>query len=151
MAFRFRLAKVLGLREHAEQDAARELARRQGLVNACRLELDRMARSREELLARRDSLQQGRVLPPLLGENRYQLIVLERATDLTERKLAGLEREAEAARRELMERSKERRLLEKLRDRRREEYELEERRRELREQDARPQPRHGMAIAMQKR
>ena len=121
MAFRFRLAKVLGLRERAEEDAARELARRQSLVNACNNELAAMARSREELLARRDSLQVGRVLPPLLGENRYQLIVLERATALAERRLKGLERDAEVARMALLERSKERRLLEKLRDRRREE------------------------------
>ena len=146
--FQFRLAKILKLRVRREREAAREFARRQGLVEKCRRELDGTRQSRAELLQRRDSLQCGRVRPTALGENRYQIIVLERAETFCAQRLLQLERESESARRELIERSKERRLLEKLKERRRTEYEVEEARRERRELDARPLPRHGMAIAM---
>lgn len=146
--FRFRMAKILRLRERAEQEAALELGRRQGLLDLCRKTLADMARSRADLLARRDDLQRGRMLPTLLAENRYQLIVLERATHAKEREYRVLEREVEAARLVLLERSRDRRLLEKLEERKREEFDLAELRREQRRLDESPPRKRGMAIAM---
>ncbi len=146
--FRFRMEKILRLRERAEQDAALELARRQGRADACRQALARMAQSRADLFRRRDDLQQGRMLPRLLGENRYQLIVLERAAAAKEHQLLGLEREVEEARQALLLRSRDRRLLEKLGERKKEEFDLEESRRERRQLDERPAARRGTAIAM---
>lgn len=146
-AFRFRLAKLLGLREQAERDAAIEFARRDGLVRACAAELAELRTSRQELLRKRDGLQQGRLRPASLGENRFQLIVLERAEFSGRSRLETLRREAEAARLELLERSKARRLLEKLSERRRADHEQAEARRERREDDARPAPQRGTWIA----
>ncbi len=146
--FRFRMARILRLRERAEQEAALEMGRRQGRLDLCRQSLKEMAQTRADLLARRDDLQRGRMLPTLLGENRYQLIVLERATHFKERECRGLEREVEEARQTLVARSRDRRLLEKLAERQRAEFELSEMRRERRQLDERPQSRHGMAIAI---
>jgi flagellar protein FliJ len=146
--FRFRMAKILRLRERAEQAAALEMARRQGRVDLCRQALANMARSRADLLARRDDLQRGRMLPSLLAENRYQLIVLERATVTRERECRNLEREVEEARLTLIARSRDRRLLEKLAERQREEFDLAELRRETRQLDESPQRSRGMAIAI---
>ncbi len=146
--FRFRMAKILRLRERAEQEAALEMGRRQGKLDLCRQSLMDMAQSRTDLLTRRDDLQRGRMLPSLLGENRYQLIVLERAAHHKERECRGLERAVEDARQTLLNRSRDRRLLEKLAERQREEFDLTEARRERRQQDERPQRRHGMAIAI---
>ncbi|MCB9515199.1 MAG: flagellar export protein FliJ [Candidatus Latescibacteria bacterium] len=146
--FSFRLQKLLRLRERAEQDAALALGRLESELALARQELERSAALRRALLERRDRLQQGRVEPLRLGENRYQLLVLERADVLARQRLAAQEQGVRAARAVLQERSRERRLLEKLEERRRAEWELEEARRERRELDARPTPRHGMTIAM---
>ena len=146
--FRFRLQKVLHLRERAEQDAALELGRREGELLLVQQEMQQMAALRRRLLERRDALQQGRVEPPRLGENRYQIIVLERAGVLAQQRLRSREAAVREAREQLLLRSRERRLLEKLAERRRAEWEQEELRRERREADARPLPRRGMTIAM---
>lgn len=146
--FRFRLEKLLRLRERAEQDAALVLGRREGELALLRKERARGAELRRALMERRDRLQRGRVEPLRLGENRYQLLVLERADVLAQRRLEAQEAAVHEARAALRERSRERRLLEKLEERRRSEWELEEARRERRELDARPRPRHGMTIAM---
>ena len=57
-AFRFRLAKLLGLREKAERDAAVEFARREGFVRRCLAEIEGMRAARQGLLEKRDTLQQ---------------------------------------------------------------------------------------------
>lgn len=146
--FRFRLEKILRLRRRAEREASRELGRAQSAANAQRRRLAEMAAARADLLARRDDLQRGRVQPALLGQNRFQIIVLERAEARGRERLVALEREVAAARERLVERSRARKLLEKMEERRRREWEREQARRERREMDSRPLRDRGMPIAM---
>lgn len=146
--FRFRLEKILGLRERAEKEAARRLSELLNRRQACIREMERMGRERRRLIVRREELQHGKVQPASLQQNRYQIIVLDRAADFARERLAGLEAVLIAAREELTEKSRERKLIEKLQEKRRQEFELEERRRERREQDAQPRASRGMTIAM---
>ena len=147
-AFRFRLEKILRLRRRAEREASRELGRAVSTQAAQRRRLADMAASRAELLGRRDDLQRGRVEPLLLAQNRYQIIVLERAEARGRARLAELEGEVAAARERLVEKSRARKLLEKLEERKRREWETEQARRERRELDSRPLRDRGMPIAM---
>ncbi|MCP4548750.1 MAG: hypothetical protein GY835_20010 [bacterium] len=152
--FRFRLAKVLKLRERAEQDASRILSRILSLKQACLNKIESMQTSRYQLAEIRNELQRGQVNPPSIAQNRYQIIILEKGIFMEERKLRMIEIEEENARKVLLERSRERKLLEKYEERQREEFRLEEQQRENREQDERPLPRRnstpvrGMGIAM---
>ncbi|MBN2169897.1 MAG: flagellar export protein FliJ [Candidatus Krumholzibacteriota bacterium] len=146
--FRFRLEKVLRLRRRAEREASRELGRAASARDAQKRRLAAMAEARAELLAHRDDLQRGHVQPALLTQNRYQIIVLERAEVRGRARLAELEREVAAARDRLVEKSRARKLLEKLEERRRREWTAEQARRERRELDSRPLRNRGMPIAM---
>ncbi|MBM4117011.1 hypothetical protein FJ251_04595 [bacterium] len=146
--FRFRLEKLLRLRLRAEQDAAREVARREGPLREAQRDLAALKEARHHLLLRRDALQRERVEPARLEENRYQIIAVERGLPRAERRLAERERELLAARELLTQRSRARKLLEKLAERQAAEFVAAAAQRERRELDARPQARHGMAIAL---
>lgn len=146
--FRFRLEKILGLRERAEKEAARRLSEILNRRQACLREMERLGQERRRLIVRREGLQRGRVRTAELQQNRYQIIVLDRAAVFARDRLADLENQIDAARETLTEKSRERRLIEKLKEKRLQEFELEERRRERRELDALPRARRGMTIAM---
>ena len=150
-AFRFRLEKVLGLRLRAEKEAARKLGEQLFKRQACLKDLQGMAEQRRELLGRRDDLQSRRISPILLEQNRQQAIVLDKAIQAGQGRLADVDREVQAAQAELVARSRDRKLMEKLKERKRQEYDVEERRRERRESDALPRPAHGMTIAINSR
>lgn len=146
--FRFRLEKLLRLRLRAEQDAAREVARREGLLREAQRDLAAVREARHQLLLRRDALQRARVETARLEENRYQIMAAERGLPLAERRLAERARDLQVARELLTQRSRARKLLEKLAERQAEEFAAAAAQRERRELDARPQARHGMAIAL---
>lgn len=146
--FHFRLATLLRLRQRAEEDAARAAAASERLWRLAGQERDGLLAARHSLLLRRDELQRHRVEPAKLRENHFQIVAVERLLPGAERRLALRQRELQAARAALTERSRERKLLEKLAERRAAEHRAEEARRERREQDERPLPRHGMAIAL---
>ena len=147
-AFRFRLQKIKELRVRAEEDAARELGRRLSLRLAKMQELARMSADKRNLLEIRNELQRGRVEPPRLAQNRYQIIVLEKATTQRQAELQILDAEVADAQAQLAERSRDRKLMDRLEERRREEHELEQRRLAQRELDEIPNAGHGTGIAM---
>ena len=145
--FRFRLEKVLKLRQRDEDEVARRLGAllsRRGKIlreiNSC----DEGARS---LRLERERLQEGRIQVALLPVNRYQLQALARTRQRAVERLDEIDSEIRGTREELLERTRKRKVLDKLKERRREEYLEEERRRELREMDDRPRPSHGTQIA----
>ncbi len=146
--FRFRLETLLRLRVRAEQEAARAAARCEQLLRQALGERDALLAARHQLLLYRDGLQLHRVEPARLRENHYQIVAVERALPGADRRLAGRQRELQAARSELTERSRDRKLLEKLAERQLAEQRALEAGRERRLQDERPLPRHGMAIAL---
>ena len=147
--FRFRLEKVLDLRARAEKEAARRLGALLAQRDLCAREVARLDQDRRSLLARRGQLQQGRILPANLNQNRYQLLALERAAVTARARLGACERELGAARALLAEKRRQRRLVEKLKEHRRLSWETEEKRREQRALDDRPQTEGGMTIAWQ--
>ena len=140
-AFRFRLAKILRLRERAEREAAQRFARALAEQEESRRRQAALAEGQRALLAQRDALQRGRLVPALLAQNRWQLLALERSQRREAEQQRALAARAEACRELLVERMREKRLLEKLRERRWEEHVEDERRRERREHDDRPQRR----------
>lgn len=148
IGFRFRLEKLLRLRLRAEQDAAREVARRELPLREAQRDLAALQTARHQLLLRRDALQRDRVDPRRLEENRYQILAVERGLPRAERRVAERAGELQVARELLTQRSRARKLLEKLAERQAEEFVVAAAQRERRELDARPQIRHGMAIAL---
>lgn len=146
--FRFRLEKLLRLRLRAEQDAAREVARRELPLREAERDLVALRDGRHQLLLRRDALQRDRVDPRQLEENRYQILAVERGLPRAERRVAERAAELREARELLTRRSRARKLLEKLAERQALDFVAAAAQRERREQDARPQARHGMAIAL---
>ncbi len=147
MAFRFGLERILKLRQHSEDEKARELGALLSRRGKILRDLEALDASARELRERREELQKGRVRVDLLPWNRQQLQALARHREFTQERLAGVESEITRTREELLERSRKRKALEKLKERRREEYLEEERRRELREMDDRPRVAHGTRIA----
>jgi flagellar export protein FliJ len=145
--FRFRLAKVLKLRERAEQNASREVGRIISMQLACEKHIQDLEGNMSALLNKRNELQRGEVIPSQLAQNRYQIIVLERSQEMARFRLINIERELSAARLVLLEKNKAKQLLEKLRERQGEEFRMEQLRLECKEQDDRPQTRGGMGIA----
>ena len=146
--FKFRLEKILGLKLRAEEKAAQALGKILSLRLAKLGDLERMGGDKRYLLEIRNELQCGRIEPARLAQNRYQIIVLERAIAQRRAELQELDGRISVAQAELAERSKDRKLFEKLEERKRSEFELEERRREQKELDDRPRGRHGTEIAL---
>jgi flagellar protein FliJ len=146
--FHFRLATLLRLRVRAEQDAARAAARCESLLLEAQRERDALLAARHRLLLQRDELQRYRVEPARLRENHWQIVAVERVLPVADRRLSTRQRELQAARAALAERSRDRKLLEKLAERQLAEQLALEAGRERRELDNRPLPRHGMAIAL---
>jgi len=146
-AFRFRLEKVLRLRQREEDEAGRALA----VLLSKRVLLLRRIQDfqamRIELTERRRSLQIGEVRVAELSENTLRLDALGRGEARARGELREMDRLVDLQRRELLERRRKRKVLSELRERRLEEHRLEESRRELREADDRPKPIHGMGIA----
>jgi flagellar FliJ protein len=147
--FRFRLARLLRLRERAERSAAQRLGMARSELEESRRCLAALQGQRDLLLARRDDLQRGRLLPALLIENRWQLVAAGKGIHREDERRQALEAHAENLREALIERMREKRLLEKLRERRLAEHVEAENRRERKEQEERPFARHGMAVAME--
>ena len=146
--FKFRLEKILGLRVRAEEQAAQALGRLLSQRLAWLQDLVRMRADKGLLLEIRNELQRGRVEPERLAQNRYQVIVLERAITRLQAELQELDRRVASAQDELAERRRDRKLLDKLEERRRDEFDLEERRREQKESDELPRKHHGTEIAL---
>jgi flagellar FliJ protein len=146
-AFRFGLARILKLRQRAEDETARRLGAQLSRRGKILRELEEMEDLARQLRRERERLQEGEIRVELLPQNRHQLQALARGRELALARLAEIESEITRTREELLERSRKRKALEKLRERRHEEYLENEKRRETREMDDRPRGAHGTRIA----
>ncbi|MDP6418803.1 MAG: hypothetical protein QGG80_05000 [Candidatus Krumholzibacteria bacterium] len=145
--FRFRLEKLLNIRRQAEEDLARKLSSLGAEKRNILRELGEMGRERQGLVQTRSGLQKGELTLPLVEMNRYQIQVLERASERRLARLDEVESEIRRTREVFLERSRERKAVDKLREKRHREYLQQERQMERKELDDQPWRGSGTGIA----
>ncbi len=121
--FKFRLQRLLEIRESAEKEIKNELAALIALQNVERARQDELMSSieahrknfRERMKVGKYRIAEGIFLEKFLD-------ISYRAIDAAERRIENMEPEVEEVRKRLVEASRERKVVEKLRERKREEY-----------------------------
>ncbi len=121
--FKFRLQKLLEIREAAEKEIKNELAAIVALQNVERARQDELRTSidlhrrnfREKMKKGKSGITEGIFLEKYLD-------ISHRAIDAAERRIEAIEPEVQKVRDRLVEASREKKVVEKLRERKREEY-----------------------------
>lgn len=121
--FRFRLQRLLDLKEMREQEIKNELARVVGKQNLERLKQQELHRRIGENSVRiKDLMRENRITgTELIMSGQYRAASL-RAIDVAEDRIKALEPEVQRVRVRLVEASKEKKVVEKLKERRYNEY-----------------------------
>ncbi len=127
--FKFKLQKLLELREREENNKKNLLAKVQSRINIENAVIVEMAVRRKDILT--SSSVKGRSYNSNeLSLHRMMVLGTENRVSCANSKLQDMQPELDAARQEFMEARKNRLAIEKLRDKRKKEYDLETRRRE---------------------
>jgi len=127
--FKFKLQKLLELREREEDEKKNQLAKVQSKINIENSVISDMAVRRKDILM--TSTVKGQSYNTNeLALHRMMVLGTENRAACAKSKLVNMQSELEVARLEFLEARKNRLAIEKLRDKRKKEYELETRRRE---------------------
>jgi flagellar FliJ protein len=142
MTFRFRLQRLLALREEAEQAEARALAGREAEAAAARAARDALAERHAEADAQARVAATGARVGHL---RQFGVVVdaLEARVDVAGEAVAGAEQAVAAARQRLEERARDRQVLDRLKARHAEAWRAEEARRDRELMDEIALGRHG--------
>lgn len=134
--FKFRLQRLLDLREQREKEVAAELARAEALRDAARAAHDSLETARQINRQRLHAAQQAAGTVGELAHFAFVLEQLDRELTETAHRLSDAERSAEQVRQELSAACTDRRVIDRLRERDQEEWRTTTTQRDLQAMDA---------------